>query len=710
MKQALKIILPVILALTASLQIEAMPPEKRQHLTDSLNAILPRLDNANDSLDVLYDLVDVADYQTRSDATLRAYEVSLRTDNIAARGDLLRRISNYNLSNDSMQALALEEAGRLPEGNIRFETELFIKTQRITGRARYTTGAERQRNLINLITNYKNMLHEERGLSAEKRFYARLEKLYALCIYMSLSTRSHLLMDYVDSLGREIEKLPKDMLSIRNLYYTNTAIAYTNNEVYDKAIAADKLLLAVMDQLETSNHSKGREFSDYDLSRYNSYRRILSNYPVLTDREVEYYYDKIKEIARAHPDAESDFNNSRRPTIYYLMAKKRYAEALPILKTAIEDKRHEAFRRRFTAFIVEAAKATGDQQALLDASIEYNKLLEDFISLRADENLSELQVVYHVSSLLDENEDLRTNSRDSEIARQKRFSAILMCCGALLVVLLVVAIVFYMRSKKLAVNLGMSNVSLKNERDNLRHTQAELIKARDRARQADRHKTDFINNMSHEVSVPLNTIVEYSQLIVENVDVNKRAYLERFAQAIDVSADLLRTLINDVLDISSLDNTQLSVVKQPVGINLLCETAMTTRRLYAKEGVDMVFDNAGSQETVIITDRRRVEQVLINLLSNASKFTDSGIIHLGYRFHHPEHLVTFYVSDTGIGIPEEKREVIFERFVKLNRFSQGNGLGLAICRMIAKLLDGRIWVDGTYPGPGTRVCFEIPID
>ena len=83
---------------------------------------------------------------------------------------------------------------------------------------------------------------------------------------------------------------------------------------------------------------------------------------------------------------------------------------------------------------------------------------------------------------------------------------------------------------------------------------------------------------------------------------NKRAYLERFAQAIDVSADLLRTLINDVLDISSLDNTQLSVVKQPVGINLLCETAMTTRRLYAKEGVDMVFDNAGSQETVIITD------------------------------------------------------------------------------------------------------------
>ena len=285
-----------------------------------------------------------------------------------------------------------------------------------------------------------------------------------------------------------------------------------------------------------------------------------------------------------------------------------------------------------------------------------------------------------------------------------------MVLGAILVVLLIVAVVFYMRSKRLAVNLGKSNETLKNERDTLRRTQDELIKARDRARQADRHKTDFINNMSHEVSVPLNTIVEYSQLIVENVDEDKRAYLERFAQAIDVSADLLRTLINDVLDISSLDNTQLSVVKHPVGVNLLCDTAMATRSLYAKEGVDMVFDNAGSKETVIITDRRRVEQVLINLLSNASKFTEEGVIHLGYRINQPEHLVTFYVSDTGIGIPEEKREVIFERFVKLNRFSQGNGLGLAICRMIAKLLGGRIWVDGTYPGPGTRVCFEIPTD
>lgn len=710
MRNFIRRILSLILAMTVSMQLQAMTPEKRQHITDSLNAILPRLDNANDSLDVLYDLVDVADYKTRSDAALRAYQVSRRTDNIAARGDLLRRISNFNLSNDTMQALALEEAARLPEGNIRSETELFIKTQRITGRARYTTGAERQRSLINLISNYKKMFHDEVNSTGESRFYERLEKLYALCIYMSLSTRSHLLVDYVDSLGREIEKLPKEMQSIRNLYYTSAAIAYTNSEVHDKAVWADKMLLAIMDQLEASNHSKGREFSDYNLSRYNSYRRILSNYPALTDREVDYYYDKIKEIAREYPDAESDFNNLRRPTIYYLMAKKRYAEVLPILKVAIEEKKHEPFRRRFTAFIVEAAQATGDQQSLLKASLDYNKILEDFISTRADENLSELQVVYHVSSLLDENEDLRVNSRDFEVSRQKRSLIVLMVLGAILVVLLIVGVVFYMRSKRLAVNLGKSNETLKNERDTLRRTQDELIKARDRARQADRHKTDFINNMSHEVSVPLNTIVEYSQLIVENVDEDKRAYLERFAQAIDVSADLLRTLINDVLDISSLDNTQLSVVKHPVGVNLLCETAMATRSLYAKEGVDLVFDNAGSKDTVIITDRRRVEQVLINLLSNASKFTEEGVIHLGYRINQPEHLVTFYVSDTGIGIPEEKREVIFERFVKLNRFSQGNGLGLAICRMIAKLLGGRIWVDGTYPGPGTRVCFEIPTD
>ena len=708
MQYQLRKIISVVLALLFVQQIQAMLPEKRQHITDSLNAILPRLDNTSDSLEILYNLMDVASKDDRANAAIRAYVVARRTDNMEARADLLRRIANYSLHSDSIQTRALEEASRLPKGDIRSETELFIKALRITTRARYTSGDERQRNLLALISEYKDMMRE--ADSESDRFYDRLEKLYALCVYMGLATHGHMLVEYVDSLGREIEKLPPHMQSVRNLYYTNAAISYTSNEISDKAVAADKALLRVMDNLEAKNRENGREFSNYDLNRYNSYRRILSNYKVLTDDEVDYYYDKILEITRRNATAADDFSTSRRPTIYYYMAKKRYAEVLPILKSVIDYKSHEPFRRRFFRFMIEAARATGDNETLMQASQTYNNILENFINLRADESLRELQIVYHVSSLLDENHELRHYSRDNELARQKNFSFALMVLGAILVSAVVMVFVFYSRSRKLAKNLSLSNESLKTERDALRRTRDELIKARDRARQADRHKTDFINNMSHEVSAPLNTIVEYSQLIVENVDEKKRAYLERFAQAIDVSADLLRTLINDVLDMSSLDNSQLTVVKRPVGAKLLCETAIATRSLYSADGVKLVFDNAGDDETVIITDRRRVEQVLINLLSNASKFTERGEIHLGYKFIPSDRAVLFYVSDTGIGIPAEKRESIFERFVKLNRFSQGNGLGLAICRMIAKLLGGRIWVDTEYSGPGSKFNFQIPID
>ena len=708
MQYTLRKIIPVVVALLFVTEAGAMKPARYKFVVDSLESILPRLTTADDSLKVLYDLMDVAPVGERADAAIRAYVVSRRTDDIAARGDLLRRIANYSPHSDSLQTRALEEAIRLPAGEVRDETTLFIKLIRVTTRARYTSGEERQRNMKALIGKTKGS--EWEGDDDKQRSYDNLERLYALCIYMGLTTHGSMLVQYVDSLGREIEKLPPYMQSLRNLYYTNAAITYTTNDIPEKAVDADKTLLKVIDTMESINRENGREFSNYDVARFNSYRRILSNYKVLTDEEIDYYYNKTLEIGRRSATVSSEIQRGQRIHVYYMMAKKRYEEALPILKSVVDLKTHEAFRRQFLRYMIEAARATGDKQTLLEASQAYIGILESFIKLRADESLRELQVVYDLNSLIDENYELRQNSINNNRMRQKSFSLALVALGIVIVAMVLMAVIYYYRNKKLANNLKLSNETLKNERDNLRRTQDELIKARDRARQADRHKTDFINNMSHEVSTPLNTIVEYSQLIVDNVDEDKRAYLERFAQAIDVSADLLRTLIHDVLDMASLENSQLSVVKRPVSVKLLCETAIAARNNFQNDKVPLIFDNADDADTVVITDRRRVEQVLINMLSNASKFTEKGSIHVGYNVNKIDRTVTFYVEDTGIGIPPAKREAIFERFVKLSRFTQGNGLGLSICRMIAQLLGGKIWVDPDYSGPGSRFNFRIPMD
>lgn len=131
--------------------------------------------------------------------------------------------------------------------------------------------------------------------------------------------------------------------------------------------------------------------------------------------------------------------------------------------------------------------------------------------------------------------------------------------------------------------------------------------------------------------------------------------------------------------------------------------------LALQPGVTISFEQENAPDVYITTDSRRVEQVLINLLSNAAKFTSEGTISLSYIIDRPNNSVTFAVSDTGIGIPEGKEEEIFDRFRKLDRTTQGSGLGLAICRMIADLLGGSVRVDTSHKGKGANFLFTIPI-
>ena len=629
----------------------------------------------------------------------------MRTDDIPMQLDVARRVlAAYVGSGPERMEELINVVALMPRSDEQVATLSFMRSKMLRERIDRLDEAGRWNEIHAIIADRM----EDNNDKNEP--YTRVEMLFALCRFLQSSVPGDVLTQYITELGEAIDKLPYRLFMYENDYYINAAFIYTSAGMPEQAVAADRKLLSLIAEMESDNARGNHSFRTYDIYRYQIYRRMLKNAAALTPEEIEQAYKAILHLVEINSDVAEEFNTSRRVEIYYRMAIGDNAGALAILNQVIELPENKDYRIYLLPIMFKASKALGDTRAMSYAATNYIEMLESLLAERNEAQNREIKVYSELQRLKDAQSQLEMRNRLQKKDYSKNTYIWTIILSIVFLIIIVWMFFVYRKRKILNRNLERSNSLLITERDNLQRMQKELIAARDHARKADRHKTDFINNMSHEVSVPLNTIVEYSQLIVENVDEDKRAYLERFAQAIDVSADLLRTLINDVLDISSLDNTQLSVVKHPVGVNLLCDTAMATRSLYAKEGVDMVFDNAGSKETVIITDRRRVEQVLINLLSNASKFTEEGVIHLGYRINQPEHLVTFYVSDTGIGIPEEKREVIFERFVKLNRFSQGNGLGLAICRMIAKLLGGRIWVDGTYPGPGTRVCFEIPTD
>ncbi|MBN1413858.1 MAG: response regulator [Bacteroidales bacterium] len=236
----------------------------------------------------------------------------------------------------------------------------------------------------------------------------------------------------------------------------------------------------------------------------------------------------------------------------------------------------------------------------------------------------------------------------------------------------------------------------------------ELKKSREKAVESDRLKSAFLANMSHEIRTPMNGILGFANLLSEK-DITEEERIN-YIEIINNCGNQLLVILNDLIDIAKIEANQLSINIQPVEIHdLLSEI----HNLFAaKINPEIVF----SCETVlkdkcdtIITDPTRLRQVLINLVSNAIKFTKIGNITLGYR--HKKEFLEFYVSDTGIGISHEQKETIFQRFmqadVSTTRMFGGTGLGLAISKALVELLGGHIWVEST-PGQGSCFYFTIP--
>ena len=233
----------------------------------------------------------------------------------------------------------------------------------------------------------------------------------------------------------------------------------------------------------------------------------------------------------------------------------------------------------------------------------------------------------------------------------------------------------------------------------------ELLVAKEKAEESNRLKTAFLANMSHEIRTPLNAIVGFSSVLVS--DDSSPAEKAQYCDIIQKNSDLLLHLINDILDISRMESGKIKFVWEECDVVELCQTALSTAEYGRKTSALFLFETPVAS-LVIKTDAQRLKQVLINLLSNAAKFTPSGSIKLAIAIDKQHQQLELSVSDTGCGIPSDKSDRVFERFEKLNEYSQGTGLGLAISRLIIENLGGKIWVDKDYT-EGARFVFTHPL-
>lgn len=247
-------------------------------------------------------------------------------------------------------------------------------------------------------------------------------------------------------------------------------------------------------------------------------------------------------------------------------------------------------------------------------------------------------------------------------------------------------------------------ILLKRQREKVKLSTQKLATSRINAENAMRTKSVFLSNMSHEIRTPLNALSGFSSLLTEEgLDDETRRQCN---EVIQQNSELLLKLINDVIDLSSLEFGKLQFCIALHDAVSICRNVIDTVNKVKQTQAELTFTTE-LEEMPIETDDSRLQQVLINLLINATKFTPQGSIVLKLE-KETDDTVLFTVTDTGCGIPKDKQANIFQRFEKLNENAQGSGLGLSICQLIIEHIGGQIWIDSEY-AEGSRFCFTHPI-
>ncbi len=386
---------------------------------------------------------------------------------------------------------------------------------------------------------------------------------------------------------------------------------------------------------------------------------------------------KAEEYIREH---EMYSYSSELQTIYgaYYKQSKQYNRALAVYDSLLPVWRERRTMQGYLEMLQDKADVlfeSGRDRAASLAYKEYAFLNDSLSQVRFYQELAEMKTQHEVDKL-----ELKNRQMDLEVAQAH--SHLLQMGGGAAFLLILCCL------------LGYISYS--------RHRYGQQLKlAKEKAEEADRMKSAFLANMNHEIRTPLNTIVGFSQVLVDEDDLETR---QEYADIIQSNNELLQRLITDVLDISKIESNTMTLSYADHNLPVLMKEIYNVIQLRMPENVKLELNECPPQ--LFYTDRNRLTQILTNLLTNAIKHTEKGFIRFGYEVTETD--VIFSVEDSGEGIPDDKLEQIFSRFVQLNDWSKGVGLGLAICKGLITQMGGTISVSSVF-GEGSVFTVVLPL-
>lgn len=375
-----------------------------------------------------------------------------------------------------------------------------------------------------------------------------------------------------------------------------------------------------------------------------------------------------------------------------------YQKALNVL----DERETELKRKNNLATLMQLRKTKADILWDMNRKEEAAGLYRDFLlEQKKEKERNEEVATGEFATMLNLQQLTAEKGRLEKISQEKQLQNTRIILFSVIGILCVV-IVFLWQQRKLNAKLEKSRDKLDEKNRILIEAKEELLKAKEVAEQSNWLKTMFIQNMSHEIRTPLNSIVGFSGVLVDMLD--DKEDIGQYVALIESNSKLLLKLVGDILDISILDS-EVEIKHNAVDVNACCQASIDAAGTLFSPDTKLIFKPA-CDELIINSNYNYIVQVLDNLLSNASKFTHEGSVTLAYEVKKETNQLIFTVTDTGIGIPIDEQEHVFERFVKLDNFSQGAGLGLSICRIVAERLGGFLIIDREYT-QGTRFIFCV---
>lgn len=563
----------------------------------------------------------------------------------------------------------LEQAGS-PEETLPYLT--YLRMRMFEGANRNNKGDKGLREEMDFLNNTS---------TAKDNIYMQIEQAYVTGTGLANREKYEDAYPYLETVYKLAGQLPhkrgRKMRRFVTWSYLNILHAPDKGQEFIEGV--EKLLEQYKKDYE-QYYASSRPYYNIEIRYLQCYTALLMRADLLPEDKINYYIGRVKEMSHRVTENIDKYNCFLAMNNYYLH-RGDYVNALATNDSLIKycyaiGPSHIPGLLDISSQIYEAVGNYKEAYNYYKSSVQMRDSLDSSDMKR---QLNELQVKYEIDKL---------NYENARLANKNKQILLITLSSVLLLVLGVCTYLYY---------------DLKRER----RMKKKLSELNEKAGESEKMKTAFINSMCHEIRTPLNAIVGFSGILTDETITLDEAMKKEYYGLITVNAEMLTSLIDHLLVIANLDSSDEPLPCQRTNIKEICMQEMGKLERHSKPGITYRSE-LPAEEIFVSTNEQYLSLVIENLLNNANKFTDEGTVSLAVRFDKAQRVFEISVTDTGCGIPAEKREEVFRRFSKLDEFAQGNGLGLYLSRLIVRRLSGSIFVDPNYTD-GARLIIRLPV-